>query len=239
MKVAITQPNFLPWIGYFDLLDTVDIWVSYDNVQFPNRSYINRNQLKVCDDQYGWITVGIDKKTKKNFLNAISLNDSNWNKKNKFKIADYYRKAGHFNEIYKWLSEALTHKGRDDCLSHYNYRIIKRICHDIGLSVKIIQASMLGAPLTGNAQDKIITILKELGATEYFNFASGVEAGLYDPAVFTESGIAIYKQEYLHPQYPQIGNVFMSHLSIVDLIMNCGHDSLAVIRRGRNWIKLN
>lgn len=238
MKIAITQPNFMPWIGYFDLLEIVDLWICYDNVGFSKGSFVNRNKIKIAHDQWKWITVPLERFPLNTPLNELVIDRSDWFAQLERRLDCAYRTTPCFHLIKKQLLPLLMPQKNERVLSRYNLRLINELCGWIGLKCNVINASEYFKNLSGDAHSKLLFMLKEVGAVEYYNFENGINANLYKIEDFNKNGIKLYKQNYQHPQYPQVGNSFVSHLSIIDLLFNIEHP-IDCIREGQNWIKMN
>jgi hypothetical protein len=237
VKIALTQPNFIPWLGYFDLLDTVDCWISYDNTQVVKQSSIVRNKILSASNNLSWLTASLKKHSLKDQINKVELADITWHISNSNKIRNYYRKAKFFNDYIDEIVDIL--KPRETLLSLYNKRIIDALSSLIGIKYDSIEASSLVANISGDREDKILHIIEKLQPAEYYNFKKGVEMGFYSKKAFNKKGIALYKQDYIHPEYKQHHNIaFIPYLSIIDLIFNEGANSLEIIREGRNWIQI-
>jgi len=235
-KIAITQPNYLPWLGYFDLIDEVDTWVSLDNVLLSKRSFIVRNKVFLKKER--WLSLNIEKKSNNILINnsVLFLQSRFWEKHISI-IKNYYFKTPYFDQYIKYIEKIITPHEKN--LSKYNERIIKEISKLLGISFHFKRASEITSKKFENPEDRIIYICKKLDATKYYNFKNGIEVGLYHSNNFLENGITLYKQDYKHPIYNQYQNRngFVPYMSILDLLFNEGESSLEIIRKGRNWIK--
>lgn len=239
MKVAVTQPNYIPWIGYFDLLDEVDLFVAFDNAQFVKRSFIVRNRVKSPNGEPVWLTVNLHSNKRGDKINEVFLNDSDWSKKHIQKIEMYYRNAPFYDEYIEVISKLLKPLETESTLSEYNIRLLNEFSKLLSIETKIVKASDFMKHIEGSAEDKILKICKEVGASSYYNFKKGVEEGLYDPGHFTEQDVKLFKQDYVHPTYEQINGEYIPYLSIVDLLFNQGDKTFDIIKSGSNWVKLN
>lgn len=239
MKVAITQPNYIPWIGYFDLLNKVDLFIAFDNVQFVKRSFIGRNRVKSPNETPTWLTVNLDSCKREDKINEVYLKDNDWHQSHLQKLKAYYAKAKYFDLYFGFFSELLKPLKSDDSLATYNVRLLKAIAIELGIKTKIVRSSNYIEELSGSAEDKILSLCNKIDVSAYYNFQKGVEEGLYKPENFTKVGIKLFKQKYIHPQYSQTGNTFLPYLSIIDLMFNEGEKSLEIINSGSNWEKLN
>lgn len=238
MKLAITQPNYLPWLGFFDLLDETDLWVVLDNVQLSKQSFQVRNRVKAPDDSVTWLTVSTRSCPLRTLLNAVRLADSDWPLRHWRKIEDRYRRAAHFDELAPFLGDLLSPREDESTLARYNARVVRELCGVLGLAVETRVASDLVPELQGTAEEKVLALCKVVGPTSYYNSRRGVEAGLYRPEAFADAGLRLFKQDYQHPTYRQQGHTFRSHLSVVDLLLNEGSAALSCLRQGRRWVEM-
>ena len=171
MKAVILQPMYLPWMGYFGMIDIADVFVFYDDVQFSNQSWQQRNRIKT-NNGVVWLTVPV----LKNFgqkINEVKINNStNWRKKHLKTIKYSYSKAPYFKD-YKDIFEEIYDK-EWEYLCELDIHIIKTISEILGLKTKFILSSELN--VEGKKTDRLINVLKKINATEYI---SGPSAKAY------------------------------------------------------------
>lgn len=237
MRVAVTQPNFLPWLGYFDLLDQVDLWVSLDNVQLTRRSFIVRNRIKLADDRPRWLSVSLKKVAQDCEIRAAELAPGAWARSLGQVLRENYRKARYSDQLDE-LCELLEPVSGDQNLARYNERILLRLAQMLGLRFQIARASELEPELSGTAEEKIFSLLSHFDVTHFYNFRRGIEMGLYDPKSFARRGIRLLKHDYQHPEYRQLGQTFEPQLSIVDLLLNEGPRAAEIVRSGSRWMEM-
>ncbi|HIP90469.1 MAG TPA: hypothetical protein EYH22_02865 [Candidatus Nanopusillus sp.] len=233
MRVVILQPMYLPWIGYFGLIDIADVFVFYDDVQFVGSSWQQRNRIKISNGSWIWLTVPVIKKFGQK-INEVKINNNkNWAKKHWKSIFYAYTRAPYFKDYANVFEK--FYKRRWEYIVDLNVTIIKEICKLLGLdSTKFIFSSQLN--VEGKKTDRLINILNKIGADEYI---SGPGAKAYiEPEKFKKAGIKLYWFEFNHPVYPQLYGEFIPYLSIIDLLFNMGDRSLEVIREGeKNALK--
>jgi hypothetical protein len=240
MKVAVTQPNYLPWLGYFALLDEVDLWISSDNCQRLYSSFIVRNRVKTHADQVKWLTVGLKGDAPvETLIRDCLLAPSDWAVQHINRIKHYYLQAAHYREFFPLIRDLITPRNDEPHLGRYNRRVVQELCGLLGISIEIVDSSSLCGPLNGDAQENFIQLAKLVGATEVYNFSRGVEVCGYSGAAFREHGMRLFRQEYEHPVYRQTGRTFVSHLSMVDLLLNEGSAARDIIRSGSRWSEVN
>ena len=221
--VAIHQPNFLPWLGFFDKLARSDVFVLLDDVQFPRTSkgtWINRVKLLVGGKEQ-WVTVpvvraeGIARP-----IREVRIDETQpWRKKLVRTIEHNYRRSAHFGEVFP-LVEALV-ATPTELLADFNERNVRRIGDELGLdTAKIVRSSHFET--TGHSTDLLIELTRAVGGTAYM---PGGDAYLYqEDDKFSAAGLELVLQEFRHPTYPQPVEPPVHGLSIVDALLNCGVD---------------
>jgi len=227
MKLVIMQPSYLPWLGYFDLILHADLFLVYDNVQFDKDGWRNRNRIKTPNGLQ-WLTVpvltkGLNKPTNREIL--IS-NREPWPKKHLLSLRMNYSKAACFEEVFPLMESILNQPW--ERLLDLNMRILNDLCDFLGIRTNFHFASELSADLPEGKNEKLVAYCKHFGATEFYEPSGG--KGYIDPLMFESNGIKLMFQDYQHPCYPQLYGPFVPCLSIVDLLFNCGKNSLAVIK---------
>ncbi len=220
MKIAIHQPQYLPWLNYFKKIEECDLFIVLDSVQFQKNGLHNRNKIKSPTGEI-WLTVPIKKKTKQSIIEVEINNKINWNKKHWESIKQYYGKSKNFksyeNELKKIYSLEWTN------LNELNLQLIKTLMQWMKISTPIKKNSEL--KIKGERSQLILNICKFFNAK---NYISGIGGKNYlDEGAFKKSGIKI---EYLsfkpYKQYKQnfMKNGFINNLSSLDVIMNCEID---------------
>ena len=215
-KVAIMQPTFFPWLGYFSLLDAVDEFVFLDDVQFEKRSWQQRNRIKISDEPR-WLTIPVNSKGKyEQIINEVTLIESQKNKKNILKtIYHTYKKSKNFEEIYPEL-EFVVLNGSDK-LVELNIEFIKFVCKLLKIDTILTKSSSLNC--NGIKDERLVNICILLSSKHYIA-PPGSEQYIVKGNHFNESRIKVSYFYYEHPIYDQLGQNFISYLSILDLIMN-------------------
>jgi hypothetical protein len=236
MHLAITQPNFLPWLGYFDLLDYADVWVSLDNVQLSRGSFVLRNRIRQPNGALEWISVSIPKKCPlQTLIKDAPVSSNGWQERVTRKLESYYRRAPFYDQFGSRVAELLLSTTQAQGVAALNESLIHELSSWLGIEYEFHRASDVVATLEGSPQEKVLALVRQFDADTYCNFAGGIDAELYDPAAFAREGVELEKQAYLHPTYSQHGGGFEPFLSVLDLIFESGGDALEVIRSGRNW----
>ncbi len=223
--VCVLQPSYLPWLGYFDQIARSDVFVFYDDVQFDKNGWRNRNRIKSANGVQ-WLTVPVlHKGLGPQAINRVQIsNKSQWSEKHLRTIAQSYAGAAYRDEVCELLLGYLTQPWT--LLADLDIALIEGICGYLGLKRRFVRSSSLG--IEGERSERLIRICDRFGAKSYL---SGDAARAYlDVDLFSAEGITVEWQGYSHPEYPQLHGSFVSHLSIVDLLMNSGSNSLSVIR---------
>lgn len=216
-KVAIIQPSYIPWKGYFDIIHDVDEFVFLDSVQYTSRDWRSRNRIKSPNGLL-WLSVPVGA-NRNRLIRDVSIPDPSWQADHWKTMVHAYGKTCGFR-LYRSVFEQLYLGQRWQNLSEMNKAITRTIAHDIlRLSTKFTDASDYmpeGAKL-----DLILDILKRAGATHYL---TGPTAADYvDQARFDELGIQLSYKDYSgYPEYPQKYPPFEHSVSIVDLLFNVG-----------------
>jgi len=225
MIVAIQQPEHLPWIGFFHKMTQCDIFVYLDTVQFKKRYYENRNRIKTKDG-IRWLTIPVYVKGKyKQKIKDVQIFDEiSWKKKYISLIEHSYKKAPYWNDIVKYILPCLFDSPK--LLSELNITMIESIKKYLNIDTICIKASDLDLNNLQGSQLIMETCLK-LNADQYISGPSG--KNYLDVFIFEEKKIRIKYHNFLHPEYPQMYGKFASHLSIIDLLVNCGTNSRKII----------
>ena len=217
-KAIITQSNYIPWKGYFDAINSVDVFVVYDEMQYTKRDWRNRNKIKT-QNGLKWLSVPVNVKGKfEQKINETEINDFSWNKKHWDTIKQTYNKAPYFKE-YKSFFEELYLNCDLKTISEVNLHFIKAICHLLDIKTTIIFSKNL--ELKGDKTDKLLNICLDLNITDYY---SGPAAKNYmDTNLFNEQNVKVHWFDYSnYPEYDQLYSEFEHGVTILDLIFNCG-----------------
>lgn len=220
MRIAIVQPTYLPWIGYFNLIKSSDVFVFLDDVQFAKRSWQQRNRILLFGKER-YLTIPVKTKNAKSLtLSEIAIDDQQiWRKDHKITLFHAYQKHPFGREILQVISEVLD-DDEYNLLCDFNISIIKKICENLKLSTKTIRSSDL--PVTGKKSEYLIEICKFLGADTYLSGPAAKEY-IEEEAYFKNSHIQVLFQNYSPKSYNQLGSSeFIPYLSIIDLIANVG-----------------
>lgn len=217
MKLAVMQPYFMPYIGYFQLVNAVDTFVVYDNIQFTKKGWINRNRILVNGkDQF--ISLPLKKDSDYLNVNQRYLSDDFLKEKTKIlnKLKGAYIKAPFFNDVFPVMEEILNYQ--ENNLFDFIYNSLEITNSFLGIKCKLLKSSELGFDIEEfKGQDKVIEICKHLAAKTYINPIGGVE--LYAKQDFEKQGIALNFIKSEPIDYTQFKHEFVPWLSIIDVLM--------------------
>lgn len=214
MKVAIMQPYILPYIGYFQLIEAVDIFIVYDNIKYTKKGWINRNRFLLGgvdstfslplkkDSDYLCIR---DRELAPDFNRAKLANQ----------LREAYQKAPYFAETFPLLENVLL-EAETNLFTYLHHSIVKT-CEHLGLRTPILVSSTIDIDHSLQGQDKVQALCSAVGADAYINPIGGID--LYSTDSFATRGIALSFLKSRLVEYPQFGNSFVPWLSIVDVLM--------------------
>ena len=215
MKIGIMQPYFFPYIGYWQLINAVDKYVIYDDVNYIKGGWINRNRILI-NDKPSFINLKMNGSSPNKLIKEIHVsNDNLWKNKLLKSIELSYRKAPFFEMSFPIIEEIINHDEVN--LSLYLENLIKRIAEYLEMNTEFVLSSNIEKDNSLKGQDKVIEICKSLGAKVYYNAIGGVE--LYSAENFNSYGIELkfLRTEYI--EYKQFKNDFSPYLSIIDVMM--------------------
>jgi hypothetical protein len=215
--VVIHQPDFIPYLGFFDRFLTADLYVVLDHVEFGRRGWVHRDKIKTPTGEQ-WLTLNIAKSPRGTAINQIELHpDGSWRNDNLALLLQNYRSAPAFAEVFPTIDH-LYWEPETNSLLEFNLPFLDWICGVFETPVGRILSSTLDPQ--GSSNDMLVDILRKVGATRYL---SGVGARAYfQPEPFDSAGIEVVWQDFRHPVYPQQYGPFIPGLSAIDLLFNCG-----------------
>jgi hypothetical protein len=230
---AIMQPTFMSWVGYFDLINSVDKFVFLDDVQLAKRSWQVRNKIKTSNGEY-FVTLPIEKTKHRDELtidNAV-IKGSDWKDKFLKTIQHNYKKASHYAEIYPFIEELINYE--TNILSEFNINIIVKICKKINIKTEFFKSSDL-TNIGGTKDEKLVNICFSIDMGEYLSpQGSAVYIELDSKGgEFTKNNIELYYHNYEPTTYKQLYGAFIPYIGIFDLLFNEGFQkSLDIIKSG-------
>jgi WbqC-like protein family len=229
MRVAIVQPNYIPWKGYFDLIAGVDAFVLLDDVQYTRRDWRNRNRVKTADG-VRWLTIPV--RTRGGYhqrIDDVRLSDPTWAESHWGAIRQAYAAAPFWAACASEIEALYREAAGDLLLVEVCERFTRGLCAQLGIRTPITRSSEYG--VEGAATSRLVALCRRLGATEYL---SGPAARAYlDEDEFTRAGISVAWMDYSgYPPYPQLHGPFVHEVSVVDLILNTGPHAPRFMRPG-------
>lgn len=235
MIVSIMQPAYLPWLGYFHRIDISDVHIVLDNVQIDRNSktkFTNRNRVRTPDG-WCWLTVPIKSsgKTKNLEIDKLEIvDDKKWMKKHWSSILRNYSKAEYFKDHKQFFED--LYGSRKSLLIEVINEATEYLLKNLNIGTKIKFSSDMN--IEGRKSDLILNLCKAVGASVYMSGIFGKD--YLEEDKFSRDGIHVVYHDYHHPIYPQVYPNFQTYMSVIDLLFNCGPESLRVIRKDQEEI---
>ena len=229
--VAIHQPTFFPWLGYFNKIDRCDQFVVLDNVQFSKKggTWANRVKLLVSGSPR-WATMPVERDYHgvRSYAEMRIDNSNPWRDKLLQTLRTNYRAAAHFAKVFPAIEELISNP--TSRLTDYNLSAILYLARALSIDVsKIVLASTL--KVEGSGTDLLVSITKSVGGTAYL--CGGGASGYQEDAKFAAAGLDLIYQSFQHPVYEQANaREFVPGLSVIDALMNCGFERTAALIQG-------
>jgi hypothetical protein len=218
VKIAIMQPYFFPYIGYWQLIHAVDCFVLFDDVQYIRHGWINRNRVLKPEGGWQYVVVPLRKHESRELIKNVLVHpDNTWKERILAQLAQYKKKARYFVETYGLVREALFSTSEQG-IAALNCSIIKTLCSalDLKKDIRVSSAQQYDYTNVGDAGEWALRIAEQMGATEYINPIGGQD--LFSREKYLASGITL---SFLKPNaavYAQPGD-FIPALSIIDVLM--------------------
>lgn len=219
--ISIMQPTYLPWMGYFSLINQVDIFVIYDDVQFDKRSWQQRNKIKTQSGTQ-WLTVPVLTKNKlSQKINDVVISKELSFERDHIKAIEInYSKAPFFKKYKNEVFDCIDNNHHK--IIELNFSLIQKISDILNIKTEFIKSSDL-KNIDGKKDERLINICKTLSANAYVS-PEGSKNYLGEGDSFQDNDIKLEYQLFEHPKYEQIYGSFESHMSIIDALFNCGSD---------------
>ena len=224
MICAVHQPQYLPWLGFFDKIIRADAFCYLNDVQFKKNEWQNRNRIKTAQG-WQWLTVPVRYRFPQK-INEVAIHDSTgWRKKHLQALITNYSRAPYYHSYITIFEDTFSREW--EFISELNIHLIEQFRNALNIDTKpaVISSDL---DLRDDPTDRLIDICKHMGADTYLAGQGGVQ--YMDLAQFSKNGIKLLIQDFEHPVYTQLFGDFQSHMSILDLLFNCGPKSLEVIR---------
>jgi hypothetical protein len=224
MNVVILQPSYIPWRGYFDQIRRADLFIFYDDIQYDKHGWRNRNQIKTHQGKQ-WLTIPVNSK---GVTSGISIKDVRidwskpWAKSHPKSLTISYSKSPYFKSYLPLLESMFERK--DEMLADFTIETSILLARELGfISTQFMRSSEL-SNVDGQKTDRVINVLKQVGATHYL---CGPSASSYmEPEKFVEAGISFEYMQYNYPEYPQLHPPYDQFVSILDLLFMTGKEAI-------------
>jgi RimJ/RimL family protein N-acetyltransferase len=231
VKVAIAQPTYLPWLGYFDLIDQVDHFIFLDSVQFEKQSWQQRNRIK-APTGLQWLNVPVVVRGRSGQrIKDVEIREPNFWHNHLKAIELSYRRSAFFSQYFPELSEMLQRCRPGQLLSELNIELIVWFCKILGLQTPMICSSSMNQD--GRRTTLLVNLCRSLNADSYLSPIGSANYLIADLPQFKEAEIEVYFQHYDHPEYSQLFPPFCPYASTLDLVFNEGPRAMEIIRSGR------
>lgn len=217
--VAIIQSNYIPWKGYFDVINMADEFFLYDTVQYTRRDWRNRNRIKTAQGPQ-WLTIPVEGSRAQRICD-VQISDPRWAERHWRTLSQAYARAPCFAE-YRDEIETLYRSGAERRLSAVNERFIRALCGLLAITTPIVQTADDAEHAVKT--EKLLAICVDAGATEYL--CGPASRDYIEEWRFAEAGIAVTYVDYSgYPEYTQLFGPFLHEVSVLDLIFNTGADA--------------
>lgn len=222
-SIAVLQPGYLPWLGFFDQVKRSDVFVIYDDVQFDKHGWRNRNRIKSPDGP-AWLTVPVHVERPGQLILDVRIDNRRaWARKHIGTIRQFYNRAPYLNCYLPILEELLNKQW--ERIVDLDVAIIEQFQQWLKLNSKVVLSSQLS--IQGDRSERLVNLCLYFNAGRYL---TGNAARDYlDVDLFEKHGIQVEWQNYAHPQYPQMHGEFVPYLSALDLLLNCGDESTRIL----------
>jgi hypothetical protein len=226
MKLAAHQPQYLPWLGYFDKMDRADVFVLLDTVQYKKNEWQNRNRIRTADG-WQWLTVPVRHRFPARIAD-VAVDGSAWRRKHREALRTHYARAPHRAALLPRLEAFLDEPG--DRLADLNARSVRMLAGLLGVHTRTVAASEVPG-LPEGADARLIGLCRHFGCATYLAGAGG--RAYMDLEAWRRAGIEVVFQRFRHPVYRQVYAGFEPGLSAVDFLLNVGADSIGGVRSAR------
>lgn len=223
MQVAIHQPNFFPWAGYFDKIRRAQHFIFLDDVQYPKTGGSWSNRVKILQGHDGaWLTAPVERKYQGlRTIQQMCFAATDWRQDVLRALEGAYRKAPYFVEAMQLLQPLVMHE--ENNIASYNIHAVTTLCQHFGLATPCTRSSEY--TITSTATERLIALTNAVGGTRYL--CGGGADGYQQDEAFAAAGIGLDYQHFTPWPYPQRGGEFVAGLSIIDALMHIGIDATA------------
>ncbi len=217
MRVAVLQSNYLPWKGYFDIINSVDVFVYYDEVQYTKNDWRNRNKLYGKNGEF-WLTIPIHKDAVKQKISEVKIGNPVWQEQHFKSIYLTYKRSPFFYQIEPLIHEVYIER-KWELLIEVNRYLIEQIAKIVGIQTKFIDSKSYD--LQGDRVERLVNLLKQVGASTYLSGPSAKDYLSGKEHFFNENNIALVYKSYVgYQEYPQLCTPFLHGVSVIDTLAN-------------------
>lgn len=229
-KIAILQSNYIPWKGYFDLINMVDEFIFYDEVQYTKNDWRNRNKIKT-NQGLQWLTIPVRQENLEQKIKDTKITDKKWNKKHWTSISQSYAKSKYFKE-YKDIFEELYLNCNEEYLSQINYKFITTVNKILDINTKLSWSN--DYELIGGKTERLINLCKQANATHYLSGPAAKD--YFDNDLARKENIQVEWMDYSgYMEYEQLHQPFEHGVTILDLIFNEGANAQKFMKSFNNY----
>ncbi len=230
MICTVHQPNYLPYLGFFEKANRSDIFILYDTTQFKKNDWQNRNKLCISN-AWQWISIPVYHDFGQK-INEVKIKDPQKSLAKSWRsIQVIYAKAPYFKK-YAGSYEEIYHS-EIELLNDLNCKIILQAAEHLGLKTKFVKSSEL-PPVESTSTQALIDLTNLAKADTYISGGEGIN--YLDMDLWKSSGLKIMFQKYVHPAYKQFNSeTFQPYMNILDLLFNCGDESIEILTKGQNY----
>lgn len=221
MRVGIHQPNYLPWVGYFNKMKDCDVFVIFDDVQLPTgRNFETRSLIKTNQGML-WLTIPIKGRNNYLLIRDAEFADNYWKAKHLKSIQIAYAKAPFFKDYIGDLED--IYNVYCSSLRDFNIMLIEYLAGKLGIKPQFVKSSTISSGLRG--EEKILEIIKSFGADEYISGTGTGSKRYIREEDFEKANVKLIWQDFQNTVYPQLHGKFVPKLSVIDLLFNAGPGS--------------
>ena len=219
--IAILQSAYVPWKGYFDLINMVDEFIIFDDAQFTKGDWRNRNLIKTSQGVQ-WLTIPVAKEKLEQRIRDTRVSDGKWARKHWSTVSQTYARAENFGEYRELLEQLYADCSDLQFLSEINYLFLRNINEALGIETKLRWSSEF--QLVEGRTERLLDLCRQCGASRYL---SGPAAQSYfDMELARQANIEVAWMDYCgYPEYPQLHGTFEHGVTILDLLFNTGKEA--------------
>jgi hypothetical protein len=224
------QPTYLPWLGFFDLIDQSQVFIFLDNVQFEKQSWQQRNRIRTSKG-LEWLTIpSLIKGRSHQLINEVRINySSNFAKRHLRALGMNYQRAPYLSNYFPELQAILNSEILSLC--EFNISLIKWLSAVMGIQANFLRSSELEGQ--GKRASLLVNLCEKVLSNNYLSTYGSKDYLISEYDTFMGAGIEVRLHNYQHPEYRQLYSPFLPYASVIDLLLNEGERSLEIIRSGR------